>query len=149
MLDADRVVQDGGDRRQAVGRAGGVGDDDVVPADLVVVDAVDDRQVGSVGGRRDEHPLRSGRDVRHRLFLGGEDAGALQHDVDLQLLVRQLGRIALRGDADRPAARIDRVAVDLHLVREAPMHGIVAQQMRIGLHRAEIVDAHDLDVGPA
>ena len=38
------------------------------------------------------------------------------------------------------------VAVDLHFVREAAMHAVVAQQMRVGLDRAEIVDGDDVDV---
>ena len=36
--------------------------------------------------------------------------------------------------------------LDLHLVREVAVHAVVAQQMRIGLDRAEIVDGHDVDV---
>lgn len=39
-----------GDRREAVGRAGAVGDDEVVLGQFVVVDAVDDGEVGTVGG---------------------------------------------------------------------------------------------------
>ncbi len=31
---------------------------------------------------------------RRGLLLGGEDAGALEHDVDAELLVRQLGRVS-------------------------------------------------------
>ena len=49
-LDADRVVQHLGDRREAVGGATGVRDDDVVLGQRVVVDAVDDGGVGIVGG---------------------------------------------------------------------------------------------------
>ena len=44
------------------------------------------------------------------------------------------------------AADGDRVAVDRHFMREAAMHAVVAQQMRIGLDRAEIVDGDDVDV---
>ena len=44
------------------------------------------------------------------------------------------------------AADVDGVAVDRHLVREAAVHGVVAQQVGVGLDRAEIVDGHDLDV---
>ena len=54
--------------------------------------------------------------------------------------------IALGGDLHLAAADIDRVAVDLDLVREAAVHGVEAQQVGVGLDRAEIVDRHDLDV---
>ena len=47
-----------------------------------------------------------------------------------------------------PRADIDGVALDLDLVREATMHAVEAQQVRVGLDGAEIVDGHDLDVGP-
>jgi hypothetical protein len=49
-LDADRVVQHLGDRRQAVGGAAGVGDDRVLGGQLVVVDAIDDGQVAPLAG---------------------------------------------------------------------------------------------------
>ena len=45
-----------------------------------------------------------------------------------------------------PLPTVDRVAVDRDLVREAAVHAVVAQQMRVGLDRAEIVDGDDLDV---
>ena len=60
LLDADDVVQHLGDRGEAVGGARGVRDDDVVLGQLVVVDAVDDGQVGAVGRGRDQHALGAG-----------------------------------------------------------------------------------------
>ena len=41
---------------------------------------------------------------------------------------------------------VDRVAVDLHLEREAAVDAVVAEQMGVGLDRAEVVDGNDLDV---
>ncbi len=92
VLDADRVVEHLGDRREAVGGAGGVGDDLVVLGQLVVVDAVDDGEVGAVGRRRDQHALGAGGQMRRGLVLGGEDAGAFERDVDAEVLPRQLRR---------------------------------------------------------
>ena len=43
-------------------------------------------------------------------------------------------------------ADADGVAVDGHFVREAAMHAVVAEQMGVGLHRAEVVDRHHVDV---
>ena len=91
-FDADRVVEHLGDRRQAVGGARGVGDDLVVLGQLVVVDAEDHGEIGAVGGRRNQHALGAGGQMRRGLVLGGEDAGALQRDVDAEILPRQLRR---------------------------------------------------------
>ena len=80
------------------------------------------------------------------LVLGGEDAGAFHRDVDAEVLPRQLRRVALGGDLDLVAADHDRVALNLYFVREAAVHGIEAQQVGVGLDRAEIIDADDFDV---
>ena len=63
------VVQHIGHRREAVGGARGVGDDQVVLGQLVVVDAVDDGQVGAVGRGRDQHALGAGLEVGRGLVL--------------------------------------------------------------------------------
>src|SRR5260370_12885234 len=44
----------------------GVGDDHVVPGKLVVVDAIDDREVGMVGRRRRSEERRVGKECRSR-----------------------------------------------------------------------------------
>ncbi len=112
----------------------------------VVVDAVDDRRVGAVGGRGNQHALGAGRQMGGGLFLGGEDAGAFQRDVDAEVLPGKLRRIAFRAHLDLAVAEVDRVAIDGDSAGEAAMHGIETQQMGIGLDRAEIVDADDFDV---
>ena len=66
----------------------------MVLGQLVVVDAVDDREVGAVGRRGDQHALGAGRQMRGGLVARGEDAGAFQRDVDAEILVRQLDRVA-------------------------------------------------------
>ena len=64
--------------------------------------------------------------------------------------MRQRCRILDRRDLDRLAvADDDRVALDLHRCRELAVDRIVAQQMGVGLDRAEIVDGDDFDVGAA
>src|SRR6185437_11324806 len=106
----------------------------------------DDREVDAVGGGRNQHAARAGGQVCRGLVLRREDAGALQRDVDAEVLPRQLGRIAFGRDLDGAVADADGVALDRDLAREAPVHGVVAQQVGVGLDRAEIVDADDLDV---
>src|SRR5690606_12739838 len=80
------------------------------------------------------------------LLLGSEDAGAFEHDVDAELLVRELARILDRRDLELLPVGRDHVALDLDLVRELAVHAVVAQQVGIGLDRTEIVDGDDLDI---
>ena len=72
----------------------------MVGGQLVVVDAIDDGQVGALGRGRDEDPLGAGVEMLLPAFPVGEEAGAFERDVDAQSPVRQLGRIALGGDRD-------------------------------------------------
>ena len=39
------------------------------------------------------------------------------------------------------------VSVVVTVAGEATVHAIVAQEVRVGLHRAEVVDRHHLDIG--
>ena len=113
---------------------------------LVVVDAIDDRQVRAFRRRRDEDALRARLEMGRRLLARGEDAGAFERDVDAERLVRKLGRILDRGHLDLVAVDDHRVALDLDLVRKAPVDAVEAQEVRVGLHRTQIVDGDDLDV---
>ena len=146
MLDPHRVIEYLGHRREAVGGAGCVRDDEVIPGQLVMVDAVDERQIRPRCRRGDDHALGARFQMRRRLVAGSEDAGAFKCDIDAELLVRQFGRIAHRRHLDRAGADIDGVAIDLDFALVAAMHRIIAQEMRIGLDRAEIVDGDDLDI---
>ena len=84
--------------------------------------------------------------MRRRLLARGEDAGAFERDVDAERLVRKLGRILDRRDLDLVAVDDHRVALDLDLVRKAPVDAVEAQEVGVGLHRTQIVDGDDLDV---
>ena len=143
-LDADRLVQHVGDRRQAVGGAGGVGDHGVLGGQLVVVDAVDHGEVRAGGRGRDQDPLGAALEVGGGLFLAGEDAGALQHDVDPEVAPGQLGRVAFGQDLDLLAVDADGVFRRFDGAGEGAVHRIVLQQMAVGLGRAEVVDRHEL-----
>ena len=146
MLDADSLVQHPGHRREAIGGAGGVGDDEVILRQLLVVHAEDDREIGVIARGGDQHPLGARVQMGLGLVLRGEDARAFHGDVDAQRLVGQLGGVADGGDLDGAEADIDRVPIHLHLMGEAAMHAVEAQQMGVGLHRAQIIDGHDLNV---
>src|SRR5262249_14458929 len=71
---------------------------------------------------------------------------ALERDVDAEVLPGQLGGVALGRDLDGAVADADGVALDGDLAGEAAVHAVVAQQMRVGLDRPEIVDADHLDI---
>ena len=113
---------------------------------LVVVDAIDDGQVRAFRRRRNEDALGARLEMGRGLLARGEDAGAFERDVDAERLVRKLGRILDRGHLDLVAVDHHRVALDRDLVRKAPVHAVVAQEVRVGLDRTEIVDRDDLDV---
>ena len=146
LLYADQVVEDLGDRRQAVRGARRVRDDHVVLGDRVVVHAENDGLVGIGGGRRDQDALGAGGEVGRGLFLVGEDAGAFHGDIDIEFAVRQVFRIADGGAEDRLAIDHDLVTVDLNVSREAAMNGVEAQEMGIRGDGAEIIDRDDFNV---
>ena len=150
MHDADLLVQHLGERREAVRRAGRVRDDGVARLDLVLVDAVDERAVDVLLARcRDDDLLRAGGDVRAGLGLRGEEAGAFEHDVDAQILPRQLRRIALGADLDPVAVDDEVAAIDADLARKPAVCGVVLRQVRVRFRIAEIVDRDDLDLARA
>ena len=84
--------------------------------------------------------------MQRGLVLGGENAGAFQCDVDAEVLPRQLRGILERGDLDGAVADTDGIALHCHCAGETAVYAVVAQQMRVSLDRAEIVDADDFDI---
>ena len=103
VLDADGLVGDLRERREAVRRARRVGDDVVlVGVVLVEVDAEADRDVLALGRRGDDDLLRAAVEVLGGVLAVGEEAGRLDDDVDAEVAPRQLAP----GRARRaPAAR--------------------------------------------
>src|SRR5262249_43188503 len=75
-----------------------------------------------------------------------KDARALQGDVDAKFLPRQRRRILDRGYLDLAVADTDGIARDRHLAGKPSMHGIEAQEVRVGFDRGKVVDAHNLDL---
>ena len=111
-LDADRVVQHLGERREAVRRARRVGDH-VVAVGVVGVVEVDAEHDGRVrlGRRRgDDDLLGAGLEVLGGVRALGEEAGRLDHDVDAEVAPRQRGRVALLERPDLAAVDHERVA---------------------------------------
>src|SRR5215208_4198054 len=146
LVDADRVIDDLGDGGEAIGGAGGVRHHLVLGGELVVIDAEDDGQVGTLGRGRDQDTFGAGGQMSGSLILGGENSGAFKRYVDTQFLPWKGCRILYGGNLDAGVLDDDAVAFDLYLIWKAAMDGIEAQQMRVGLDGAEIVDCDNLDV---
>jgi hypothetical protein len=101
FLDAEALFEeDVDDRREAVRRAAGIGNDVVLGRVVfVVVDAHDDGDVFLLGRRGDDDFLGSGVEVALGFVGGGEKAGALEDDVHAVLFPRQGGGAFLDGEA--------------------------------------------------
>ncbi len=128
VADADRLVQDLGDWRQAVRRARRVRDDVVALGVVcVVVDAQHDVRVGglvALRGRREDHLGCAGLEVLDGFGARAEASRGLDHHVDVVLLPRQFGRIAMRSGDDRVIAHHDAPVADRHAPREASVHRV-------------------------
>ncbi len=115
-------------------------------AQALVVDAIDHGDVLTAGRGRDQHPLGAGLQVLARRLALGEDAGAFQRHIDLELAPGQVGGIALGQHRHRAAAEIDSGLGGPHPAGERPVDRIVFQQMRVGVDGAQIVDGDDLEI---
>jgi len=128
LVDAEVPVQDLHQRGDVVGGAAGARDDLRLP--VRPVDPVDDRRHIRALGRAGQHHIAGpGAQVLLGVLAPGEPAGALQHQVDLQVSPREPLGIA-------PAQVHQRLAVDDQLVLDgldrplvAPVHGIVLEQV--------------------
>ena len=147
VLDAPVVVQDLGDGGQAVGGAGGVGHEVHVGGVLVQVHAADEHGGVVLGGGGHDDLLGTGVQVALGLLLGQEQAGGLHHILSTQLAPGQVGGVALGGDRDLLAVDDDGVLGVADLRLALAMHGIILQHVSQVVGGAQIVDAHDLDLG--
>ena len=146
LLDADGVVQHLRDRREAVRRARSVRDDHVLFRELGVIHAIDDGEIGAIGRSRNEHALGAGRQMCRCLVLRREDARAFHRDVDAK---RPCGSCAGFFDAVTLIfwPLMTRLSPSTFTsAGNLPCTDFEAQQMRVRLDRAEIVDADDNDV---
>src|SRR5579862_2626459 len=95
VLDAEVVQQHLDHGRQAVGGAGGVGDNVVLGGIVfVVVDAEDYGDVLVLGGRGDDDFLSAGFEVLGGVGASGAEARGFDDELDTELVPTQLGPIA-------------------------------------------------------
>ena len=145
--DAEVVVDDLGQRSEAVGGAGGVGDDGHAGVVLVQVDAADEHRGVVLAGAGEDNDLGAGVQVRLGGFLGEELAGALEDVVNAELAPGQVVGIAGVEELDGLAVD-DQVAVhDIDAAVEAAVHGVVLHDVSelLGL-LVRGVHGDDLDV---
>jgi hypothetical protein len=148
VLDADRVVDDLGERREAVRRAGRVGDDVVgVLVVLIEVDAQHHRDVLVRRRGRDDDLGRARVEVLGGVGALGEEAGGLDDDVGAQVAPRQVGRVALGEHLEQLAVDQDAVIGDLDRPGVRAQDRVVLQQVRERLRVGQVVDGDPLDVG--
>ena len=150
-LDGIYVVQGLGHGSQAVGGAGSGGDDVIFLGQGVLVNREHDGGQIVAGRSRDNNLLGAGGDVRHGLFLLGVEAGALQHNVYIQLAPGAVGGVLFGVDLDLGAVHDDgilsggySVLVLADLAAVGTLSGVVLEQM--GQHRGagQVVDGDNL-----
>jgi hypothetical protein len=148
-LDPGSLVQDLREGREAVGRAGGVGDDVVAVGvvGVVEVDAERDRDVRLLRRRRDDHLLGARLEVLRGVVTPGEPARRLDHDVDAQVGPWEACRVALREHPHLGAVDEDRAIPLLDLAWEAPVHRVVLEQVGERVHVRDVVQRNELDLG--
>lgn len=146
--DAELVVEDLGERAQAVRGARGVRDDVLAAVVLVVVDAQHDGDVLVAGRRGDDDLLGAGVQVTLRLGACGEDAGRLDDDVNAQVAPGKGRRTLLDLERlDLVIADDDRViALQADVIGQPAQDGVELQQVGQGGVIGQVVDRDDLDV---
>ena len=145
-LDAERVVEHLGQRCQAVGGAGGVGDH-VVGGRVIgrLVHAQDDGGDAVAGGGRRHDDLASpGLQVTAGVGGLGEPAGGLHDDLRAEISPGQAGRVALLEHPDDLVADGDGVVAGPDADAEPPGHRVVGQQVGQHGRAGQVVDRDDL-----
>ena len=112
----------------------------------MLVDAVDDRRVGRLAGRRKQHLLRTLIKMHLALGLGIESARAFHHEVDAKVGPGQFARIARAEDAHAIAVDDHVIAVGFDRRIKAAVNGVVAQEMCIDVHITRGIHGDDFNV---
>ena len=147
VADADRLVQQLCNRSQAVRRAGRVRNDVVLLGVVgLEVDAECNRDVGFLRRSRDDHLSRSPFEVLRGVGATPEATRRLDDDIDVELLPRQLSRVAHRRSRDLHAVDDDASFDRLDRPVEASVDGVVREQVRQHRRVGDVVDRDPLDV---
>src|SRR5439155_25049399 len=142
---ADATVNRLTQRGETIGSARAVRNHRIRGLKRLVVDADDYGTIHILlARRRENHSLCARSKMRGGLLLARKEPRALENHVDLEVLPRQLGRIALRADLDAIAVHDHRFTFPGDRSREFSVRGVVARQLRVGLRIAEVVDRGEL-----
>jgi hypothetical protein len=111
-----------------------------------VIHAIGDGVIGVLRRRGDNHLLRARLEVLTGLGAIGEEAAALEHQVDPERLPGQLGGIALGQHLDGACAHLEAAVLRLHVVGERAVHGVVLQEVGQGLRVRDVVDRDEVEL---
>jgi len=146
-VNAESLLQDLGDRGQAIRGAGGVGNHMVLRRIVgLVVDAKDQGSVGPVGGRGDDDFFYRTTEMLLCVNALREEAGGFDDDVRADAGPIDFGRILHLENLEGFALDGDGVVGVSDVVREIAKDGIVFEQVREGLGVGDVVDGDELDV---
>ena len=153
-LEAEFLMHDLGHGSEAVGGAGGVGQNVVLGGIIhVLVHAHDHGEVGLLGRSGNDDLLGAAFQMHAGLRSGTEDAGGFHHDIHVQILPGQVVGIAFGEAGNVPVADLDHGAVNAahgSLFRGdfageggRTVGAVMLKQMEIGVGVHQIVDGHD------
>lgn len=146
LKETELVVDNLGEGSQAVGGAGGVGEDVDVSLVVGVVDTHDEHG-GVSGGGRDDDLLGTTLQVSGGLVVGGEDTGGLDDVGGTGLAPGDRGRVLLLEEADLLAVDDEALGVDLNGALEPAVGAVIPKHVGgVGDVDERVVDGNDLDV---
>ena len=145
--DAELFVENLGDRSEAVGGAGSVGDDLLTSVGLVV-NTIDEHRSCILGRSRHDDLLGTSLEVSRSEFFGEEEASGFNNDVYVKSAPSDVGRILFSEDLDLVAVDDEEVAFDLDVVVESTVDGVVLQHVCEVVSVEEVVDTDNLDIRP-
>ena len=140
------VIQDFGNRGQAVRRAGSVGNNFVFRGQLVVVNAVNNRQIGAFGRSGNQNAFGAGFQMDFRFVGVRETARAFIHDIDVHFFPGQFCRVGFGQNFYCFAVNRDGIICRGNFAGERTVNGIELQQMSVGFRRTEVVDRNDVNI---
>lgn len=150
VLDAKVLLDDLDDRRQAVGRTTGIGDQLLVLFQQAVVAPQHNVEgLGFLDGGRNDDALHAAfRKVGVERLDLEELAGAFHHHVDAHSGPVDLGEVGFLGEGDGLVVDCEGSVVHLiNLVVPRAMDGIVLDEIRGRFAAAHIVDVNDFEGG--
>ena len=143
--DAEILMDDFDDRRQAVRRTGCVGND-VVNRRIIdrLVHAHDDRGRRILRRRGNDHLLRAILQMNFAVLHGIELAGRFDNNVHAEFPPGQVGRIAVAKDFDWLAVHHHEIAAGFDFMVQLPVDRVIFEEMRRRLRIGGAVDSDDL-----